>query len=315
MWPFGKKRIKVGLALGGGGARGLAHVGVLKILEEAQFPIDLIVGTSAGSLVGAMYAQLGSADAVEDRFAEFMATRHYRELLLRRFSRKLEAENFFGQIASRIRGRIVINLAYSRKGLFKRNHMRKVIEKLLDEQDIDALPVPFAAVAVDLVTSREIIFRSGSVRDAVEASSSLPGYFNPVERDGQVLVDGAVLQVVPTIATRELGADLVVAVNVSQKLPPNPILENTMDIMFRASSVLNDRYNECLLKEADIVLVPGVGEIHWADFERYPECIEKGKAVARKALPLLWEKLETMKRRLPRLWRSEPEEKVVAIQE
>lgn len=314
MWIQSRKVPKVALALGGGGARGLAHVGVLKVLEKADIPIDLIVGTSAGALIGAMYAQLHSAEAVENRFAEFMASRHYRESLLHNFSKRMAAENFFGQIASRIRGRIVINLAYSRKGLFKRDHMRPMLEFLLADQEIEALNLPFAAVAVDLLSGQEVIFSSGSVRDAVEASSSLPGYFYPFERDHQVLVDGAVLQVVPTLAARDLGADFVIAVNVSQSLPENPVLENTLDIMFRATSVLNHRYNRYLLREADMVLRPDVGERHWSDFEHYQQCILKGEEVARRALPILRQRLKEKQKRIRSLWRRK-ETKKVEIQE
>jgi len=289
------KKLRIGVALGGGGARGMAHIGVLKAFDREQIPVDLIVGTSAGALIGAMYAQLGSAEAVERRFRQFLKSPVYQESALHRFRKKVEAENFFAQVANRIREQIVINLAYSRRGIFQRKRMREVIDFLIDDQEIEDLPIPFAAVAVDLITGQEVYLASGNLREAVEASSALPGYFQPFEKNGQLLVDGAVLQVVPTLAAKRLGATFVIAVNVSQDLRSDPPLNNIVDVIFRSTSITSHRYKQYLLQEADIVLRPPVGDFHWSDFHCYDQCVRLGEQTAEKALPVLKRELAARK--------------------
>ncbi len=278
---------KVALVLGGGGARGLAHVGVLKVLEREKIPIDLIVGTSAGALVGGMYAYLKDADAVEERFRDFLNSKIYNRTGMPRFLMKKDAENFFGQVATRLGERIVINLAYSRQGLFERKRLEEAIDFLVEPLAIEELRIPFAAVAVDLNSGKEIIYTKGDLRQAIEASSSLPGFLPPLQQDSRALVDGAVLHTVPVIPARKLGAEFVLAVNVSADLEPNPELENVIDVLFRANSITSHRHSLQQLEKADIILRPDVGRTHWANFSRLEELVGRGEVVAKRALPVL----------------------------
>ncbi len=292
-----KKPAKVALVLGGGGARGMAHIGVLKVFERENIPIDMIVGTSAGALFGGMYCQLQNARSVEERLAELVKSDIYEESGLKKVIKKQEDENFFDQLTTRLKERIVVNMAYSREGIVKHIRLRKVIDFLLPDQRIETCKIPFFAVAVDMIGAKEMVFGEGSIRTAVDASSSLPGYFAPVEYNGKLLVDGAVLQVVPVPAAKELGADFVIAVNVSQELEENPVLDNVIKIIFRSSAITGNRYNKTLLNDADVVLRPQIGHLHWSEFEHYEEAIAKGEQIAMMALPIIRKKLHGYRRK------------------
>jgi len=288
---FMAKKPVIALVLGGGGARGMAHIGVLKVLEDAGIPIDLIVGTSAGSLVGAMYATSQNIPAMIQRFEEFLQSKIYNHTGLPKFLQKKDAENFFGQVATYLEKRIVINLAYSRTGLLERRRLRQAIEFLIDPVDIREAKIAFAAVSVDLLSGKEVVFTEGSLQTAVEASSSLPGFLPPLQQNSHSLVDGAVLHTVPVIPAKKLGADFIIAVNVSQSLEEKPELDNVIDILFRANSITSHRYSRLQLREADLIIRPDVGSYHWSKFSSFHELIEKGEDATRKALPVIREKL------------------------
>jgi len=286
------KKPIVALVLGGGGARGMAHIGVLKVLEEAKIPIDLIVGTSAGSLVGAMYATSRNILRLIHRFEEFLQSKTYTHTGMPRFLQKKDAENFFGQVATYLEERIIINLAYSRTGLFERRRLREAVDFLVDPVDIGSTQIPFAAVAVDLISAKEHVFTKGSLQTAVEASSSLPGFLPPLRQNSHTLVDGAVLHTVPVIPAKKLGANFIIAVNVSQSLDNEPELDNVIDILFRSNSITSYRYSRMQMKEADLIIRPDVGSVHWSNFSLFNELIEKGEEVARKALPVIRQKMK-----------------------
>lgn len=299
-----KRTFKVALVLGGGGARGMAHIGVLKVLEKNNIPIDLIVGTSAGALFGGMYCQLGSAKTIEEKLKDFIKSDIYENSGLKKVIKKQEFENFFGQLSTRLKERIVINMAHSREGLVKHHRLRSVIDFLVADQKIQETKIPFAAVAVDLISAKEVVFTEGNIRLAIDASSSLPGYFAPVESNGKLLADGAVLQVIPVPIAKKMGADFIIAVNVSQDLDEYPDLDNVVKIIFRASSITGNRYNKTLLHDADVILRPEIGHLHWSEFDKYQEAIKKGEFIAERNLPLIFENLNKFHKKSFRLFRK-----------
>ena len=301
-----KRSFKIALVLGGGGARGMAHIGVLKVLEKANIPIDLIVGTSAGALFGGLYCQLGSTEAVEKKLNDFIKSDIYEKSGLKKVVQKQEFENFFGQLTTRLKERIVINMAHSREGLVKHYRLRSVIDFLLADQKIEETKIPFAAVAVDLISAKEVVFTKDSIRLAIDASSSLPGYFAPVEFKGELLADGAVLQVIPVPIAKKMGADFIIAVNVSQDLDEDPDLDNVVKIIFRASSITGNRYNKTLLNDADMVLRPEIGHLHWSEFDKYQEAITEGEIIAERNLPLILENLNKFRKKSFMLFRAKP---------
>jgi len=275
------RKPRIGLALGGGGARGMAHVGVLKVLERNGVPIDLIAGTSIGALVGGAYAQYPDTSRVEARVLEFIDSPAFKKSGLERFSRSEAAENFFGQVAKYVRERVVINLAHSRAALVHTSRLAQVVDAILDDTTIENTQIPLIVVATDLVSGEDVLYQKGSLRKACLASASIPGFLPPIESNGCKLVDGAVTAPVPVQAARALGADIVIAVDVSQDLEPVPQIESIVDIMFRASTVSNNKLKSLMLRHADVVIRPAVGHVHWADFGRTTELIREGEKSAR----------------------------------
>lgn len=247
---------RVGIALGGGGARGFAEIGVLRVLEQERIPVAAVAGTSVGALVGALYADTGR---VLD--AEFHAVALQ------------EADIFDYAISSVLSG-----------GLIKGEALETFLRTRLRNQEIEGMALPFAAVAVDLRTGQPMTFTRGPVVPAVHASAAIPGVFVPVTLDGKTYVDGGVVDPVPADAARELGAEVVIAVaippDIPQETPTNPLV-----IAYRAVTIMASRIGELRAREADVVIRPEVGDVAFDDFSQKKRLIEAGEAAARAALP------------------------------
>ncbi|MFQ5707429.1 MAG: patatin-like phospholipase family protein [bacterium] len=283
--------MKVALALSGGGARGCAHIGVLKVLQRENIPIDLIVGTSIGSVVGALYATTKQALKVEERFTQFVTTEAYKKSGLELFKRKEPAENFFGQVATYVKERVVVNLAHSKPSLVGGWRLRQAMDFLIPEGRIEKTRIPFAVVASDILNGREVLFTEGDMRSIVSASASIPGFLPPREVNGYLLVDGSVVCPIPIEPARELGADLVIAIDVGQELNDKPVLNNVINIIFQTNHMTARHYNLHLLEKADVVIRPKVGEVHWSEFKLLKYMVEEGEKEASKAIPLLRKKI------------------------
>jgi NTE family protein len=272
------KKLKIGLVLGGGGARGLAHIGVLKALQKQGIHIDVITGTSMGALVAAVYAQHPDADYVEQRFQDLINNEKFTFLGGDYFQQKsqYEPEDLLHQISREIKRRVIINLAAQRQGLIKHERMELAVSELVDDGLIDNTEIPYACAAVDLLTGNEVIFYSGEIRQAIAASSAIPGFLPPVQYKDYQLVDGSVCVNFPIDAAKKLGADIVIASNVSLALDAGPKAENVIDIIIRANSAATQKINRLTLKEADFVLKPPIGAIQWSEFSRIDSLIEYG---------------------------------------
>lgn len=212
----------IAYALGGGGARGIAHIGVLKALDEAGIRPDLVVGTSMGSIVGAVYAQTQKASEVEKRMQDFIASKEYDAMDLGYYHRTSTGNRFFGHFAKRLEERIVINLSVSQKSVIKNDILNQALDVLLEPALIEDLPLKYAAVAGDLVSGEKTVLTTGDLKTAVLASSSIPGFLPPVEYAGMQLADGEISDLVPCQTAKELGATFVITIDVSQDLAPSP---------------------------------------------------------------------------------------------
>jgi NTE family protein len=281
---------RIGLALGGGGARGLAHIGVLKVLEREKIPVACLAGTSMGSIIGAMYAQLRSAAALEERIRNYFASDRYREIAKRMAGVKSKADanpGLVDRMVTFVKQSTMVKKAFSELGLLDRAILDAALRSLLDEEDIRDTRIPFAAVATDLWKGEDVVLRKGSLRRAVTASATIPGTFPPVEMDGRYLVDGCVIQMVPVHEARSLGADRVVAVDVTRELVRPPAFKNGLEVMFRADEITNFRLNEIHLSAADVVIRPRMGNMHWASFELLDDIVRRGEAAAEEKLGAL----------------------------
>ena len=265
--------IRLGLALGGGAVRGAAHIGVLEVLDRAGLEPAVITGTSAGAFVGALYAA-GTSPAE------------------------------ISKIARTLRWARLIRPARTRKALFETSRLGVFLDRMLDARDFDALIRPFAAVACDLTTGREVVLRDGPVATAVLASAAIPGVFPPVVRDGQVLVDGGLVTMVPAALAREMGADIVLAVDVSGPLPrrqPTTLLQ-----VMVAVSALQPGGSDRLVQGADLVIAPEVDEYAFWELSRIAEFEEAGRTAAEQALPLLRSLIATATERRAWQLRTDP---------
>jgi len=280
-----KKQPKIALALGGGGARGCAHIGALKVLERENIRIDMIVGTSIGAVVGAVYADNPIALQLEERFKRFLISQEYKKSGLELFKRKEPAENFFGQVATNIRERLVVNLAQSKTSLLRRNRLQGVMDFLIPEGRIENTKIPFYTIASNLLNGEQVVFNEGDMRSIVGASASIPGFLPPYEVNGYLLVDGSVVCPIPVGPALDFGADVVIAVDVGQKLNDKPKLDNVIDVIFQTQHMTARHYNLHLLEKADVVIRPDVGEVHWSEFKLLDYMIEEGEKVTEAMLP------------------------------
>ena len=273
------------MALGGGGARGFAHIGVLKVLHQENIHFDVISGTSAGSLIGAMYSQLPDPQTIENRVKEFLASETYEKLGLRKTFFGKQNSGVFAHLITHLKETIVINLARSRNYLIPADKFMTALEYLLEDGFIQDGKVPFCAVASDIISGQDVYMMHGPIRSAVLASSSIPGFLPPVERDSRLLLDGAVTQKVPVQAAQMMGADSVIAVDVSQELTQGKEFDNILEIINRTSKITSDQLTYYQMQAADVVIRPGVGKFHWFEFDRVDQFIEAGEEAAREALP------------------------------
>ncbi len=286
-------RAKVGLVLGGGGARGLAHIGIIKKLVEYQIPIHVITGASMGAIVGAAFAYDRNINRVESDFREFILGPNFQSLKgrLTDLNKVNQPEHFIRFVSNVVRRRIVINLAANRKSLIDARRLEFAINRLIPEGRIEDLKTPFACSALDLKSGNEIIFTRGDVRKALKASASIPGYLPPCEENGQMLVDGAVIDNFPIRAARMLGADFILACNVSPALKYTEQLENVIDIFIRAHHATVQRLNHLLMETSDFLLTPELGDLSWTEFEKIDTFVKLGEKVVE-------ENIERLKRAL-----------------
>jgi NTE family protein len=285
------KRPKIGLALGAGGARGLAHIGVLKIFEQEKIPIDFIAGTSIGALIGAMYALNPDAEAVEKKMFDYINSPGYKIAHLERFTKGKAADGLFAHLVTFLTERIVINLAPSRISLVSNKKLEQALLCMVNETDIKKTKIPFSAVASDLVSGREVVLNSGNIITAIISSGSIPGFLPPVSMSDYLLLDGSVVQTVPVEVVSEMGADVVFAVDVSQNLEKISEYDNILDVMNRSNQMTSKALTELQLRGADIILKPKVGQYHWSEFDFINILINEGARVAKELLPEIKKKL------------------------
>ena len=272
----------LGLALGGGGARGLAHIGVLKVLEREHIKIQAITGCSMGSIVGGLYAYHGDAQKVEQIIHEILHSPLIKKLGLEALSEEQETsspKNYFEQFFDFISVRLQAVKALGRTAYFDEETTEKIFE-VIPDVPIEDLPIPFSAIATDLVSGNEINFDKGSLRQAIRASSAIPGVFPPVEMDDFLLVDGSASESVPAGRVREIGSDRVLAVDVTKDIKVFQEPHNILEILLRTEDITSFHLSRIRLKEADLAIHPRVKEYTWVDFDQTDVIIAAGEIAA-----------------------------------
>ncbi len=240
-----QKPAKVAVVLGAGASRGFAHIGVLKVLESNNIPIQMIVGTSAGSFVGSLYAYGFNAFQLQ-------------------------------KIAIGLQKTDIADLSFPDNGFIKGELLETYVNKMVRNTPIEKLRIPFYAVATNIQSGQETIFGSGNTGTAVRASCTIPGIFRPVKIDGQMYVDGGVVSPVAVDAAKKMGADIVIAVDISSDL--DTILpEGTIDTILQSVNIMYSKISYVQLSKADVVIRPKVGRIGSSDFDKRHEAILEGE--------------------------------------
>jgi NTE family protein len=274
---------KICLALGGGAARGLAHLGVLKVFEDAKVPIHMIAGTSLGAMMGGLYASRPDAAYWMDRSEHYIRSFHSRKTRLE-FLRKLEQpdnnqQGFFGDMAQMIRKGFFWGVTATKSAFIGEKEYLDFIYPLIPDITFDQTRIPFSCVATDIRNCKRVMYSTGSLRTAISASCSLPGIFPPVEDNGMLLVDGGWVERVPVRCARDMGADIVIAVDVSGAAETFED-KSGLDVVLRADAVTRIYLNELMVREADVIIHPDVGRTHWADFGSVREMFKQGEIAA-----------------------------------
>lgn len=280
----------IGLALGGGGARGFAHIGALQVLHEENIPISFVAGTSMGAIVGAMYAESLDPFTVERKFREFVQTDTYREMNLEQVISKIDKDaNFWDYITSEIRGHLVLQMARNRISLLKSDPLVHLLEALLTIETFEQCKIPFVAVATDLITGQDVVLRSGKLLLAVQASASIPGYLPPITIDEQMLCDGGITCPVPVKYAKESSVDLVIGIAVPPQIDAPRPLGHAVDLLSRAEQITSYYYSNTLMAEADIEIFPKTGAVQWNEFNQMTEMIQAGREATKSVIPAIRE--------------------------
>ena len=246
------------MALGSGAARGLAHIGVLEVLEKEGVPIDMIAGTSVGAAIGALYARQKDVNRIKELVMELGS---------KRFA-------------------FLLDPAIPKTGLIRGRRIEDELRSIIGEIEFRDLRLPFACVATDINSGEEVVIDRGPVWQGIRASGSLPILFTVARWGERYLVDGGLVNPVPVSTLREMGADFIIAVNV---LPERGVREtkepNIFNIALQTLNIASYRIIKASLEGADVVIEPEVGHIAFTDFRRVEECIRRGKQATQNAIP------------------------------
>ncbi|HEV2494889.1 MAG TPA: patatin-like phospholipase family protein [Terriglobia bacterium] len=262
-------RPRIGLALGGGFARGMAHIGVLKVLVENGIPIDALSGASVGSIIAAVFA----AGAKPDEMTDY---------------------------ARRVRWRSFARWTVARLGLASNWKMDAMLREFLHGTTFEELKKPLAVVATDISSGETVVFREGELLAPLRASCSFPGLFTPVSYQGRLLVDGAIVGSVPAGALRGMGVDRIIGVHLNSN-GPHHIPTNIFQVVGQAFQIAERQSSKTWRQDCDAVIEPDVSEFNWDDFDRVDEMVAAGERAAREALPMVRRLLEPVE------WRARAE--------
>ncbi|MBL4853217.1 MAG: patatin-like phospholipase family protein [Robiginitomaculum sp.] len=291
--PSQKDRPTIGLVLGGGGAKGLAHVGVIKALEDNQIPVDVIAGTSMGAIVGALYASGYSADELINITNELDWHELFNDKTSRgrsTFRRKTDEFGFLTDYKITFKNRRLV----LPQGIIQGQNLFLELSSLLSETrsigKFEALPIPFRLVATDLSTGKAVVMKDGDLASAVFASMAIPGLIPPVEREGVYLIDGGLVNNLPVDLARELGADIVIVVNVGTDPKPVSEISNFIEVLRQTQIILTKENTEAQiksLKQGDVLIEPKLEGFSAASFDQASTLAEMGRTSVQTILPKL----------------------------
>ncbi|MBL7052376.1 MAG: patatin-like phospholipase family protein [Candidatus Marinimicrobia bacterium] len=290
-------RLKIGLALGGGGARGLAHIGVIRALLRADIPIHCISGSSIGAIVGAMYASTLDVDGVQKRFEMFARSEMFKSLGLERLRPTPNREpTFFDNITRQIKNRVVMNVATNRLSILNIERLEKTVKFLVRDIGFSDMQIPLSVIATNIKSGEVVCFTEGDLFRPLVASAAIPGYNPPVEIDGKLFIDAAVGSPEPVQECYDLGADFVIASSASSNPAFDRDFENVLDVVGRTEQITTNKFARTQLEKSDIAICPEYGTIHWSEFNKVEKITKIGEEATKIMIPEIKAKIKQRKR-------------------
>lgn len=287
------KRPRLTMALGGGGARGVAHLGVIDVLVGSGFEIDRIVGVSSGCLAGAMYAFDPDITRVLGKTLDYLLSPSFQEHQRTLFGASPGKDevmtggifSWYNRVQDYLRANRIFHRVVRSPSLLPGVVLQEVVDHLLPDADVSDAVIPLTIVTVDLLSGHRIAIEKGPVRDAVRASSSLPGIFPPVKFNDMLLCDVGVFDSLPTTVASSYSPECLIAVEVSTGVKPLPKCETALDVLIRMDEIGETIFRKHVRDAADVVIMPRVSGVEWFDFSTPQKMIDAGRAAARTAIP------------------------------
>jgi NTE family protein len=273
---------RIGLALGGGGARGLAHLGVLRVLEREKIPIHAISGTSMGAIIGACYAMEQNIQSIEGKIIKIMNSPSFKSMRFD-FLKNADCDDKKG-IIEKTRKIVISGMIHiieeTKDSYLPADKLESIINALLPDIDIKKTKTPFTCIAADLTNGKEKIFSEGSLRKCVYASAAIPGVFPPIKIDDVYYNDGGSVDVTPVNAFNDIKVDHIIAVDVKSRVMRWEKVANVKEIMARSNYITSQILSDMQLKNANAVISPMVKHIHWTGFDKAEFLITQGEKAA-----------------------------------
>ena len=276
----------LGIALGGGGVRGAAHVGVLQEIDNAGIKVDRISGVSAGAVIGCLYAYSLDGKWVEDHFRKIWSSQSFNGLTSKLFFDNGSTKSFTSGIKKTLTDHLIALMSLHRSSLIKNDQLRDMLKILVPIQNFDQLKIPLKIISTDIESGEDVISEKGNLIDALLKSCSIPGVMEPIMDDGRLIVDGGVSMPIPIPPLAE-NCDVTVAVDIGvynfDKLK-NP---SAKSIKIRSDIITSNRLKLRLISDADLVIRPDTRGLHWSRFDSGEILLENGKREGRKKMPFL----------------------------
>ena len=276
----------LGLALGGGGSRGVAHIGALQVLHKSGLKPDLIAGVSAGSMIGAMYAATLDPNWIENRFRELMNSDLFASFSSGTLMAGRNKETYIEKNSALEKQGYAVRLGLNESYVVPRSIIENSVEFMIPCKNFEELQIPLKVVATDIQNGEEIIHSRGDIKEALIQSSSIPGFFEATKKGSKLIVDGGVTSPIPVEILKEY-PEMVMAVDITnyELKPLNQ--PNMIEIMRRSDIITSLRLKNNLSRQADILVKPEVSGIHWSDFDNFDKLLECGKNAMSKSLETL----------------------------
>ena len=270
--------MKIGIALGGGGAKGLAHIGVLEVLEDNGIKPHFVAGTSIGSIIGGIYALDGTAAHLKEKAINMINSEEFKDFGLDEFYK--ESDNILEKFKKEVFEKFYIGRLLFKKAHIKTDAAKKMFNNLFGDKTFSDCKITFTCNALDIQSGDEVIFKHGPLAEAVWSSCAIPGIFPPFVKNNSILVDGGVIDNIPVGPVMELGAGIIIAIYLGNLPEFKEQPDTGFQISRRAQSFIRYHLDQKILEPVDLVITPDVHDFHWADFAAVDELIKIGRQAA-----------------------------------